>query len=250
MDNALVGENGDHVEQKTESLIKKLTDNPMMAMELYAETKQFEELMMMYDCAIREVKTKLEILDQEFSVRYRRNPIDSIESRVKTPMSIFRKLARQGHALTPESIKENLNDVAGVRVVCSFIDDIYLVAKMLARQDDVTVLRIKDYIKNPKEGGYRSYHMIVEIPVFFTTSKQAMRVEIQFRTIAMDFWASLEHQIRYKKDIEDIEQFDEISQGLKMAASTIAETDRKMQEIRNKIEKYQETHTKGEQANG
>ncbi len=135
---------------------------------LFEETKQFEELMMMYDCAIRQVQTKLEILDEEFSVRYRRNPISSIESRVKTPMSIYRKLKKRGQEISVKSIVRNLNDVAGVRVICNFIDDIYDIARMLGRQDDLKVISIKDYIRNPKENGYRSYHMIVEIPVYFS----------------------------------------------------------------------------------
>ncbi len=204
------------------------------------ETQQFRELMMMYACAIKEVKTKLEVLDQEFSVRYRRNPIASIESRIKTQASISRKLERIGKEETLENITKYLYDVAGVRVICNFIDDIYFVSKMLARQDDITVIMVKDYIRNPKEGGYRSYHMIVEIPVFFSLRKQSMRVEIQLRTIAMDFWASLEHQIRYKKDIEHIEQFDQISADLYDAAQTIAATDEKMQQIRDQIFRYRE----------
>ena len=156
---------------------------------LFEETKQFEELMMMYDCAIRQVQTKLEILDEEFSVRYRR------------PMSIYRKLKKRGQEISVKSIVRNLNDVAGVRVICNFIDDIYDIARMLGRQDDLKVISIKDYIRNPKENGYRSYHMIVEIPVYFSRTTRYLRVEIQIRTIAMNFWASLEHQIRYKKTL-------------------------------------------------
>ncbi len=223
-----------------EAVLEKMSENPLVSSGLIEETKQFEELMMMYACAIREVKTKLEVLDDEFSVRYRRNPISSIESRVKSPSSIFRKLERMEKEKNIDNIRRSLYDVAGVRVICNFIDDIYFVSRMLAKQDDITVLRVKDYISNPKEGGYRSYHMIVEVPVFFSTRKQAMKVEIQFRTIAMDFWASLEHQIRYKKGLENMEQIDEISRQLSEAADTIAATDRKMQEIRNKIEEYQE----------
>ncbi len=238
---------GDKTETRLESVMKTMMENPLISSGLLEETQQFEELMMMYECAIREVKTKLEVLNAEFSIRYRRNPIASIESRVKSPMSIFRKLRHMEKTPTLDSISRNLYDVAGVRVICNFIDDIYFVSRMLSKQDDITVLRVKDYIRNPKEGGYRSYHMIVEIPVFFSTRKQAMKVEIQFRTIAMDFWASLEHQIRYKKDIEDIAQFDEISRQLKEAADVIAKTDLRMQEIRNQIEHYQESHEKAEE---
>lgn len=205
------------------------------AMEIFEETKQFEELMMMYECAIQEVKTKFEVLDREFSVRYKRNPIAGIESRVKSPMSIYRKLKKNGLEVSVRTITKNLNDVAGIRIICNFIDDIYDIVKLLMRQDDLRIVSIKDYIRNPKPNGYRSYHMIVEIPVFFARGKQIMRVEVQIRTIAMNFWASLEHQLRYKKNIESIEGIEEISQALLEAANTIAETDQKMQEIKNKI---------------
>ena len=198
------------------------------------QMQQYQEMMMMYRCAIREVQTKLEILNDAMSVRYQRNPINFIISRVKSPVSIMNKLERKGLETTLESIEENLNDVAGIRVVCHFVDDIYDVAQMLARQDDLKVLEVKDYIKNPKPNGYRSYHMIVEIPVFLPKIKKPMRVEVQIRTIAMDFWASLDHQLRYKKDIENPE---EISRELKACAEVISSTDYQMQEIRKKIEK-------------
>ncbi|WP_249304826.1 GTP pyrophosphokinase [Qiania dongpingensis] len=204
----------------------------------FRDSKEFANLMMMYKCAIREVQTKLEVLDDEFSVRYKRNPISSIQTRVKKPISIFRKLKKYGLELTPENILKGLHDVAGVRVVCAFIDDIYMVAALLANQDDITVLQVKDYIKEPKANGYRSYHMIVEIPVFFSRGKTPMKVEIQIRTIAMDFWASLEHQLRYKKDIEDVEGHEEISGRLLECADTISDTDRKMQEIKRMIGEF------------
>ena len=198
----------------------------------------FSNLMMMFDCAIREVKTKLEVLDREFSVRYKRNPISSIKSRVKKPVSIYKKLKKYGLEISEENILNGLHDIAGIRVICSFIDDIYMVAALLAEQDDITVLKVKDYIKNPKPNGYRSYHMIVEIPVFFSRGKTPMKVEIQIRTIAMDFWASLEHQLRYKKDIEAVEGHEEISRRLLDCADTISETDRQMQEIKRMIGEF------------
>lgn len=198
-----------------------------------SQAKQFQEVMMMYTCAIREVKTKLEVLNDELSVRNKRNPIEVIKSRVKKPMSIIEKLQRRGLEPSLESMVEYLDDVAGIRVICTYVDDIYAVAKMLVRQDDVKVLAIKDYIKNPKTNGYRSYHMIVEIPVFFSDRKQCMRVEVQIRTIAMDFWASLDHQLKYKKVIPEA---DAISLELKECADVIAQTDQKMLEIRKKIE--------------
>ena len=178
---------------------------------------KFNDLMMMYRCAIREVQTKLEVLDDEFSVEYKRN------------------LQKLGYDFTAENIQEQLNDVAGVRVVCAFIDDIYTVANLIAGQDDIKVIKIKDYIKNPKPNGYRSYHMIVEIPVFFSKGKTPMRVELQIRTNGMDFWATLEHQLRYKKGIEDLPGYAEISEELLRSAQAVIETDNEMQKIKNKI---------------
>ena len=193
----------------------------------------FEHLMMRYESAIREVRTKLEILNAELSLLYDDSPISSINSRLKKPQSIYEKLLRQGNDVSLQSIEENLNDVAGIRVICSFVDDIYKVARMLVRQDDITLIEVKDYIRNPKPNGYRSYHTILEVPVFFTAETRPMRVEVQIRTVAMDFWASLEHQIRYKKGLPQKLQ-DEIFADLKYCADTITDTDRRMQEIRIK----------------
>ena len=197
------------------------------------QAHQFQEAMMMYTCAIREVKTKLEVLNDELPVRNQRNPIEMIKSRVKKPISIVEKLRRRNLELSVESMINHLDDIAGVRVICSFVDDIYQVAEMLMRQDDIRVIAIKDYIMNPKDNGYRSYHMIVEIPVFFSDEKRTMRVEVQIRTIAMDFWASLDHQLKYKKPLIDSE---EISRELKLCADVIAQTDEKMLSIRQSIE--------------
>ena len=200
---------------------------------MLAFAKQFQEVMMMYTCAIREVKTKFEVLNDELSVRNKRNPIEMIKSRVKKPMSIVEKLSKRGQPITLESMISNLDDVAGVRVICSFLDDIYEVSDMIAKQDDIKIISIKDYIKNPKENGYRSYHMIIEVPVFFSDRKQPMKVEVQIRTIAMDFWASLEHQLRYKAAGE-IPQF--IAQELKECAANITNSDMKMQKIHSFLE--------------
>ncbi|MBS6951783.1 MAG: GTP pyrophosphokinase family protein [Enterocloster asparagiformis] len=197
------------------------------------QAREFQQAMMMYACAIREVKTKLEVLNDELSVKNQRNPIEMIKSRVKKPMSILEKLQRRGFEVSLESMRENLDDVAGIRIICSFLDDIYEVAEMLVRQDDVKVIAVKDYIKNPKPNGYRSYHLIIEVPVFFSECKRYMRVEVQIRTIAMDFWASLDHQLKYKKSLRDDS---EISQELKQCADVIAQTDEKMLAIRQKIE--------------
>ena len=202
--------------------------------EVLERINNFAQVMMMYNCAIREVRTKFEVLNDELSTTTNRNPIEMIKSRVKKPVSILNKLNRMGYEVNIDSLMNKLHDVAGVRIICSFIDDIYRVADMFSMQDDITVLQIKDYIKNPKENGYRSYHMIVEIPVFFSNKKQNIKVEVQLRTIAMDFWASLEHSMKYKKDIENA---DDIARELKECADLICEADMRMQDINNKINK-------------
>ncbi|MCI8464478.1 MAG: GTP pyrophosphokinase family protein [Lachnospiraceae bacterium] len=220
--------------------LKEKSRQMELSIEMEERVRTFSNIMMMYECAIREVKTKLEVLDSEFSVRYNRNPISSIRSRIKKPASIHNKLQKYGLEISEDSVLNGLNDIAGIRVVCTFMEDIYMVASLLASQDDITVLKIKDYIKNPKPNGYRSYHMIVEIPVFFSKGKTPMRVEIQIRTIAMDFWASLEHQLRYKKDIQAMEGHEEISKRLLSCAEVIAETDKQMQEIKRMIGEFKD----------
>lgn len=207
--------------------------------QLLDDAEKFYNLMMMYRCTIREVQTKLEVLDDEFSVEYNRNPISFIKTRIKKPVSIYNKLQKLGYDFTIENIQQ-LNDVAGVRIVCAFIDDIYTIADLITQQDDIKVIKIKDYIKNPKPNGYRSYHMIVEIPVFFAKGKTPMRVELQIRTNGMDFWATLEHQLRYKKGIEEMPGFEEISKELMHSAQVIIEADNEMQEIKNKIGTFHE----------
>lgn len=206
--------------------------------ELVIGSKKFISLMMMYRSTVREIRTKLEVLDDEFSIEHKRNPIASIQTRIKSPESIYKKMHKLGYEVTVENIMEQLNDVAGIRVVCPFIEDIYHVANLLASQDDIKVLKVKDYIKHPKENGYRSYHMIVEIPVFFSEGKTLMHAEVQIRTIGMDFWASLEHQLRYKKGLEEMQLYDEISQRLQETAKMITSTDIEMQEIKKMLEKF------------
>lgn len=194
---------------------------------------QFNEMLARYRAASQEITTKLEILRNDFNTRHYRNPIESIQTRIKKPASIVGKMKAHGVEITMDSIERELNDIAGIRVICSFIDDIYMVADKLLAQDDIRLIKVKDYIKHPKPNGYRSYHMIVEVPVFFLDSKQPMRVEIQIRTVAMDFWASLEHEMKYKKQVKNSEQ---ISEELRQCAQTIAETDEKMLELRRRIE--------------
>ncbi|MCM1468416.1 MAG: GTP pyrophosphokinase family protein [Alistipes sp.] len=206
--------------------------------EFHSQAVQFRELMMMYTCAIKEVRTKLEILNEEFHVRSQRNPISTIKSRIKEPMSIFEKANRKGYGLTFDSIRKNMHDIAGIRVICPFVEDIYSVAEMLTNQDDIRMVQIKDYIQHPKANGYRSLHIVVEVPIFLSDRKEYMNVEVQIRTIAMDFWASLEHQIHYKKTIGEDDS--RIVQELKECADTIYRTDRKMESIRKKLNYVEE----------
>lgn len=207
---------------------------------IYDHTKQvagalvdYRELMMMYTCAMKEIQTKFEVLNSEFNVRYSRNPINSMSTRLKRTVSIVEKLSRKGQAFTPENVERYLGDVAGVRVICSYVDDIYKIADSFVQQDDITLIERKDYIANPKPNGYRSLHLIVKVPVFFADQKREMKVEVQLRTIAMDFWASLEHQLKYKKEIP---RQDEIVTELKSCADAITAVENHMLSIRKEIE--------------
>lgn len=188
----------------------------------------FLQLSHLYDSAIEVVKTYLGILDNEFSVKFQRNPIHNIESRLKSPQSIIGKLQKKGLPISTDAARKNLLDLAGIRVTCYYITDIYAIVEMLSRRDDFTVIKRKDYIKYPKPSGYRSYHMILNVPVYLSTHKEYAPVEIQIRTMAMDFWASLEHQLKYKTS-SDIPT--EISAELKECAERIAQTDLQMQNI-------------------
>lgn len=203
--------------------------------EIIDQGKEYVRLMSYYTGAMMEIETKFKVLNIEFNAQFARNPIEAIKTRLKTPGSIYEKMRRIGKPISVDSIEAELNDVAGVRVICSFVDDIYRLADMLAAQDDIRVLRIKDYIKNPKPSGYRSLHMIVEVPIFLSDSKRPMRVEVQLRTIAMDFWASLEHKLRYKKDIPAAHA-QEIAQELCLCAEVVSRTDEQMLSIRQQIE--------------
>jgi len=204
---------------------------------LIEQASEFKELMMQYRCALMEVETKLNVLNAEFTMKNNRNPFESIKSRIKTPRSILEKLQRKGYEISVKGIEENLADVAGIRVICSFPDDIYATAKMLTDQDDIRVLEVKDYIINPKPNGYRSLHLILEVPIFLSNEKKNMKVEVQFRTIAMDFWASLEHKLKYKKNIENAE---EISKELQRCAEASSKLDLRMQALRDRIEAERE----------
>ena len=191
-------------------------------------SSSYKEVIAYYRCAMMEVATKFNVLNEELSLEYDRNPIETVKTRIKSIESITDKLIRKNLDLTVKNIEEHIHDVAGIRVICSFPDDIYNISQALLKQDDVRLIEVKDYIKNPKSNGYRSLHLIIEIPIFLHDEKRYMKVEVQFRTISMDWWASLEHKIRYKKDVMHqniIEK--ELLQCTEMAVSL----DNKMQEI-------------------
>lgn len=188
-----------------------------------------------YRCAIMEVETKLKVLDIEMSRDREKNPIETIQSRLKSPESILEKMERKGYPLTLESMRENLMDIAGIRVICDYIDDIYKLEKYLSSQNDITVLDRDDYIRNPKANGYRSLHLTVEVPIFLTGGPKPIPVEVQFRTMAMDFWASLEHKLKYKKHVR---QETDIGARLKQCADQAAALDHEMMQIRKDIDNY------------
>lgn len=194
---------------------------------------QYKELMAYYRCAMMEIETKFNVLNEELSVQYDRNPIETIKARLKSPMSILDKLAKKKLPITIENIENHLNDIVGVRVICSFPSDIYVLKDALLRQDDIRLMREKDYIKTPKKNGYRSLHLIVETPIFLHDSKRLMKVEVQLRTISMDWWASTEHKIRYKKDVKISEK---TTAELCECARLAAVLDTKMEEIQRKVE--------------
>ena len=203
------------------------------AQEKFAETfMEFVRLGHLYESAIEVVKTYLNILDSEFNIKFQRNPIHNIDSRLKSAESIINKLRKKGLDVSPDTARKNLLDIAGIRVTCCYISDIYVLAEMLSRRDDFIVIKQKDYIKNPKPSGYRSYHLIINVPVHLASKKVYAPVEIQIRTIAMDFWASLEHQLKYKPSAMITP---EISEELKECAERIAETDMQMQKIYSQI---------------
>ena len=201
--------------------------------ELFKSLRELMELQHLYNAAIKEIQTKLEILIEDFNVRFARNPIHHVESRLKSSPSSLKKLKKKGCEISVASAKKNLNDIAGIRVVCCYIDDVYDVADMLLRQSDIQLVKVQDYIKNPNYNGYRSLHLDLSIPVFLSESTEFVTVEVQIRTVAMDFWASLEHDLRYKSE-KNIPP--EICQAMLESASSIAEIDVKMQEIYKQIQ--------------
>lgn len=194
---------------------------------------EIQRIMTYYRCAMMEIETKFRVLDAEYSMQHDRNPINSIKTRLKKIESIVEKLNRKNLEISLASIEENIFDVAGIRVICSFEEDVYTLAEALLRQDDVTLIQKKDYIKNPKPNGYRSLHLIVAVPIFLGNEKRIMHTEIQLRTIAMDCWASLEHQLRYKKNREKVE---EIEKELYECAKLSQELDERMDRLRVELD--------------
>ncbi|MEH7225954.1 GTP pyrophosphokinase family protein [Bacillus sp. JJ1566] len=194
--------------------------------------------MMSYKFALEEMMTKINILKQEFKYIHDYNPIEHVSSRLKSPESILNKVHRKGYDYSIESIKENIRDIAGIRITCSYISDIYKISKMLQQQKDVTVIECKDYIENPKPNGYQSLHLIVQIPIFMSDRENHVFVEIQIRTIAMDFWASLEHKIYYKYN-KEIPQY--MKDELKEAAVTASQLDKKMEKLQQEMNKLKES---------
>ena len=198
----------------------------------YEDVDSWKTIILLYNSALKEIGTKLEILNDEFQHVHQYNPIEHIKSRIKTPESIVKKLKSRGHDVTIRNMVRYVNDIAGVRIICSFTSDIYRIADMMARQNDISVLSIKDYIKNPKESGYKSFHMIVSVPIFLSYGAVDTKVEIQIRTVAMDFWASLEHKINYKYDATVPEH---IKRELYECAEMVSDLDAKMMSLNEEI---------------
>ncbi|WP_088066940.1 GTP pyrophosphokinase [Gottfriedia luciferensis] len=193
---------------------------------------EWTNTLLIYKFALDEINTKIKILNEEFTLTHNHNPIEHVKSRLKKPDSIMEKLERKGLELTQQNIENYINDIAGVRISCSFISDIYMIFELLKQQDDIHIIEVKDYIKNPKPNGYKSFHMIIEIPIFLASETKKVKVEIQIRTVAMDFWASLEHKIFYKYDKKVPK---EILDSLNEASATVNSLDYKMEMIRDKV---------------
>ena len=193
-----------------------------------------EQMNAYYRCAIMEIETKFKVLSEQFSLKYDRNPIETIKSRLKSQDSILKKMGRKGIPVTLENMEREIDDIAGVRVICSFVEDVYRLADCLLQQDDITLLEKKDYIRYPKDSGYRSLHLIVQVPIFLQNEKRQMKVEVQIRTLAMDLWASQEHKLRYKKSIPEDEE-ESISNELAECAQILSSVDTRMQALRTKL---------------
>lgn len=201
-------------------------------LKLKEQADEWSDTMFLYESALKQMTMKAEMLNDEFLHRYRDNPIEHIKSRLKTAESIVRKLKNDGYEVTIENMKNHLSDIAGVRIICSYTSDIYTIADMLGRQEDVTVLYVKDYIRRPKPNGYKSYHMVVSVPVYLSDGRRDVRVEVQIRSVAMDFWASLEHKIAYKFEGDAPEA---LLKDLKACADMVDMLDNKMYSLNKAI---------------
>jgi len=219
--------------EQLETLLRTGWAQPEVKGAVYKYSHPYAKLMAYYRCAMMEVSTKFNVLNEELSLQYDRNPIETIKTRLKSPEGLLEKLIRRNLPMSAESIEKNITDVAGVRVICSYVSDIYMLAESLSRQDDIAVINKKDYIKDPKPNGYRSLHLIVETPIFLQAEKKLMKVEVQFRTLSMDFWASLEHKIRYKKDLPPS---DEVEQELIACAELNAQLEQRMARLQEKAD--------------
>ncbi len=220
-------------QKKKERFIKTLTSDTFKDF-FDRNAKPLQKMFTYYECAMMEVETKFNVLNQEFLLYHDSSPIETIKTRLKTLESILKKINRYNCILSIDSIEKNISDIAGIRIICSFPEDIYYLADCFIRQDDVTLLDKRDYIKNPKPGGYRSLHLIVTVPIYLEQEKRDMKVEVQLRTIAMDFWASLEHKLRYKKNMPQ-ELADRLGEELLTCANQSADLDMRMQNIRRQL---------------
>ena len=241
----IMSERKNRIEARKDELIRRSLLSEEFLEMIQKNKRPFDLLMSYYQCAVMEIETKFRVLNQEYSLEYDKNPIEGIKTRIKSYDSIVRKIRRKNIPMSLTAIEENIKDIAGVRVICSFPEDIYELADSFLRQDDIVLIEKKDYIKNPKPSGYRSLHLIVQVPIFLQKNKKMVNVEVQFRTIAMDFWASLEHKIYYKfegnapdyisKDLQEgatiVAQLDQRM----LCATQSAQLDNRMQEIRNQL---------------
>lgn len=233
----LMIEGKNRMEARRDELIRKNLLSDEFLELIQKNKKPFDLLMSYYQCAIMEIETKFRVLNQEYSLEYDKNPIEGIKTRIKSYDSLVRKIRRKNIPMSLTSIEENIKDIAGVRVICSFPEDIYELAESFLKQDDIVLIEKKDYIKNPKPSGYRSLHLIVQVPIFLQKNKKMVNVEVQFRTIAMDFWASLEHKIYYKFEGNAPEY---ISRDLRECADMVSSLDEKMLSLNEAIQAYVE----------
>ena len=219
---------------KPSQKIKQNVVNQIAKTTLYENVSELMKMQQIYEAGIKEIRTKLEILDAEFKVKHDHNPIHHIESRLKSPESILKKAINKDIPVTERSLEENIHDIAGIRVICNYVDDVYKVAQLLTDQDDIRLVEVKDYIANPKESGYMSLHLVLEVPIFLSEGSKPIHVEVQLRTIAMDFWASLEHKLRYKKDIP-ADKAKYLEDEMLACAQISADLDMRMQNVRDVI---------------